>query len=61
MEADPDYRDIYPYLVRFQCHFDQTMVVRGAGRHSRIPPMLRLVADHSFYAVYDIVPDARCR
>jgi hypothetical protein len=61
MERDEDYRDIYPYLVRFQCHFDQAVVVRGAGPPSRIPAMLKLVQDHSFYAVYDIMPDAQCR
>jgi len=61
MEADEDYRDIFPYLARFQCHFDQAVVVRGVGRRSRVPSMLRLVHDGSFYAVYDIVPDGRCR
>ena len=60
MEADEDYRDIFPYLARFQCHFDQAVVIRGAGARSRTPPTLRLVHDGSFYAVYDIVPDARC-
>jgi len=61
MEADEDYRDIYPYLARFQCHFDQAVVIRGNGQRSRVPRTLRLVADHSFYAVYDIVPDSQCR
>jgi hypothetical protein len=61
MDADEDYRVVYPYLERFQCHFDQAVVVRGAGARSRVPAMLKLVRDHSFYAVYDIVPDAKCR
>lgn len=60
LEADEDYRDIFPYLARFQCHFDQAVVIRGAGRRSRTPATLRLVHDGSFYAVYDIIPDARC-
>jgi hypothetical protein len=61
MEADEDYRDIFPYLARFQCHFDQAVVIRGAGRRTRAPAMLRLRHDGSFYTVYDVIPDARCR
>jgi hypothetical protein len=61
METDEDYRAIYPYLAGFQCHYEEAIVIRGAGRRSRIPAMLKLLADHSFYAVYAIVPEERCR
>jgi hypothetical protein len=61
MEVDEDYQNVFPYLDHFQCHFDQAIVVRGAGPPSRVPPMLRLRHDGSFYAVYDILPDKACR
>jgi hypothetical protein len=57
---DKDLIDLSPYLTAFQCSFDQAIVIFGRGRHSRVPAMLRLRAVRSFYAVYDIVPDARC-
>jgi hypothetical protein len=59
--GDEDLADLSPYLSFFQCHFDQAIVVHGRGRHSTVPAMLRLRAVHSFYAVYDVVPDARCK
>jgi hypothetical protein len=58
---DEDLIDLSPYLSFFQCHFDQAIVIYGRGRHSRMPGMLRLRAARSFYSVYDIVPDARCK
>jgi hypothetical protein len=59
--GDEDLIDLSPYLSFFQCHFDQAIVIHGRGRHSKVPAMLRLRAVRSFYAVYDVVPDARCR
>ncbi|HUO91221.1 MAG TPA: hypothetical protein VMU08_18775 [Rhizomicrobium sp.] len=58
---DEDLADLSPYLSYFQCHFDQAIVIYGRGPHSRVPAMLRLRSVRSFYALYDIVPDARCR
>jgi hypothetical protein len=61
MEVDPDYQDVFPYLEHFQCHFDEAIVIRGKGARSRIPGMLRLRQDGSFYGIYDIVRDKSCR
>jgi hypothetical protein len=60
IDADEDIRDVFPYLMFFQCHFDQAVVIHGAGAHSRVPTMLRFVHEGTFYTLYDIVPDARC-
>lgn len=60
IDADEDIRDIFPYLLYFQCHYDEAVVIRGAGPMSRVPPMLRLRHMGSFFAVYDIAPDSRC-
>lgn len=60
IDADEDIRDVLPYLLFFQCHFDQAVVIHGEGPLSRVPQMLRLRHTGSFYALYDIVPDKRC-
>ena len=61
MEIDEDYQNVFPYLEHFQCHFDEVIVIRGKGARSRIPGMLRLRQDGSFYGIYDIVRDKSCR
>ena len=60
LDLDEDIRDIFPYLMFFQCHFDQAVVIHGAGRHARVPDMLRAPKEGTFYTLYDIVPDKRC-
>jgi hypothetical protein len=59
-DADEDIRDTFPYLLYFQCHYDEAVVIRGAGPMSRVPPMLRLRHMGSFFALYDIKRDAHC-
>jgi hypothetical protein len=58
--ADEDILNVFPYLVFFQCHFDQAVIVHGAGPLTPVPALLRLKHRGSFYALYDIVPDAKC-
>jgi hypothetical protein len=60
IDADEDIRDVFPYLIYFQCHFDQAVVIRGDGPASRVPPMLHLRYRASFFSLYDVVPDAKC-
>lgn len=60
IDADEDIRDIFPYLLYFQCHFDEAIVIRGDGPASHIPPMLHLRYQASFFSLYDISPDAKC-
>jgi hypothetical protein len=59
-DADEDIRNVFPYLMFFQCHFDQAVVIHGRGPHARVPAMLRARHEGGFYTLYDIVPDARC-
>jgi hypothetical protein len=59
--TDEDLVDLSPYLSFFQCHFDQAIVIHGHGTRTPVPAMLRQRAARSFYTLYDIVPDARCR
>ena len=60
MDSDEDYADVYPYLNRFQCHYDQVIAIEGPGPHASVPPMLRLRLRGSFYRLYDVVPDGAC-
>jgi hypothetical protein len=57
---DEDINDIFPYLIRFQCHFDVAVVVHLDGEQSKIPTMLKLRQAHSFFSLYDIRPDKAC-
>lgn len=60
MDADEDFREVFPYLKFFQCHFDQAVVIHGSNPHARVPAMLRVRHDGGFYTLYDIVPDGHC-
>lgn len=60
VNGDTDIETIFPYLMRFQCHFDQVLMVHGGGNRSPLPAMLRPRHEGSFYAIYDIVPDKSC-
>jgi hypothetical protein len=60
-DADEDIRDVLPYLLFFQCHFDEAIVIHGDGPLSRVPPMLRLRYTGSFFALYDVAPDKMCK
>ena len=60
-DRDPDISGVFPYLVRFQCHYDEVVVVRLDGEHNIAPAMLRLRHQGSFFDLYDIKPDGACR
>ena len=60
VNGDIDIETVFPYLMRFQCHFDQVLMVHGGGTRSPVPPMLKPRHEGSFYTIYDIVHDQRC-
>ena len=51
---DTDIRKVFPYLLRFQCHFDVALVVHLGGRRSTVPDMLKLEHAGSFFSLYRI-------
>ncbi|HEY6578871.1 MAG TPA: hypothetical protein VIY09_06075 [Rhizomicrobium sp.] len=57
---DPDIRKVFPYLIRFQCHFDVALVIHLGGRRSIVPDMLGLVHSGSFFSLYRIHRDENC-
>jgi hypothetical protein len=60
IDDDEDIAQVFPYLMKFQCHFDEAVVIHLGGVRSAVPSMLRLRRSGSFFAIYDIVPDSRC-
>lgn len=57
---DPDIRKIFPYLIRFQCHFDFALVIHLGGHRSPVPDMLELDHAGSFFSLYRIRRDEHC-
>jgi hypothetical protein len=51
---DPDIRNVFPYLIRFQCHFDDAVVIHLGGHRSTVPDMLMLRHAGSFFSLYRI-------
>lgn len=57
---DKDIREVFPYLIRFQCHYDVAVVVHLGGHRSQVPDMLQLQHAGSFFSLYRILPDEYC-
>jgi hypothetical protein len=54
VDGDPDIADIFPYLMYFQCHFDQVVLIHLHGPRSPVPAMLHLRHAGSFFSLYDV-------
>jgi hypothetical protein len=61
IDADEDIKGVFPYLIRFQCHFDVAVVVHLGGPRALAPPTLRLRHAGSFFSLYDIVRPSDCK
>jgi hypothetical protein len=59
-DGDSDIRDVFPYLMRFPCHYDEVLVVNPAGPGSPAPSFLKLRHRGSFFSLYDIGRDGAC-
>lgn len=57
---DPDIGSTFPYLIRFQCHFDYAVVIHSGGNQTKPPEMLAPVHAGSFFSLYRIVPSGAC-
>ena len=57
---DRDIREVFPYLLRFQCHFDVAVVIHLAGHRSPVPDMLTPMHEGSFFSLYRILRDENC-
>ena len=54
VDGDTDIAFVFPYLMRFQCHYDYAVVIHLNGHRSEVPSMLHLVHAGSFFAIYAI-------
>jgi hypothetical protein len=54
IDGDKDIRDTFPYLMRFQCHYDQVVLIHLNGHRSPVPDMLALRHAGSFFSIYDV-------
>lgn len=57
---DPAIRDAFPYLLYFQCHYDKAVVIHLGGKRARVPDMLALNHQGSFFSLYGVRQDAAC-
>jgi len=60
IDEDEDIRDVFPYLLRFQCRYDAAVVIHLGGPRSAVPAMLKLRRAGSFFALYDIAREPAC-
>lgn len=60
VDGDPDIPESYPYLMLFQCHYDEVVVIRLGGKPSPVPDLLRLRHRGSFFDLYDVARDDFC-
>lgn len=60
IDGDTDIRDVFPYLMLFQCHYDEVVVIRSGGRPSPVPSLLHLRHRGSFFDLYDVRQDDAC-
>ena len=60
VDGDKDIPEEFPYLMLFQCHFDEVVVIRSGGRPSPAPDVLKLRHRGSFFDLYDVRPDDAC-
>jgi hypothetical protein len=59
-DRDEDIRNVFPYLMYFQCRYDVAVVVHLNGKKTAAPPMLALRHAGSFFDLYDVRRDASC-
>lgn len=60
IDADEDIANVFPYLMRYQCHYDKAVVIHLNGPRTRVPALLHLYRAGSFFSIYDIHPTAGC-
>jgi hypothetical protein len=60
IDEDEDIANVFPYLMRYQCHYDKAVVIHLGGKRTRVPTPLRLYRAGTFFSIYDIRPTADC-
>ncbi len=60
IDGDKDIRDVFPYLMGFQCHYDEVVLIHLGGTRSPVPHSLRLRRAGNFFAIYDVMKSDHC-
>jgi hypothetical protein len=60
IDYDEDIKNVFPYLMRFQCKYDMAVVIHLDGPRAPVPKMLKLRQAGGAFSLYDVVPDAAC-
>jgi hypothetical protein len=60
IDDDEDIAHVFPYLMRYQCHYDKAVVIHLGGKRTRVPAPLHLYRSGTFFSIYDIHPTADC-
>ena len=50
----------FPYLVRWNCNFDNLLLLRLTGEHDRVPPELAPIAEGAVFTLYRIQAPSDC-
>jgi len=53
-DGDSDIVHVFPYLMHFQCHFDEVALIHLNGKRSPVPDLLTLRHAGTFFSLYDI-------
>jgi hypothetical protein len=53
-DGDSDIRHVFPYLMYFQCHYDEVVLVHLNGHRSPVSEFLHLRHAGSFFSLYDL-------
>lgn len=53
-DGDTDILYVFPYLMHFQCHYDEAVLIHLNGKRSPVSDVLRLKHAGSFFSLYDI-------
>jgi hypothetical protein len=61
IDGDKDIRDVFPYLMYFQCHFDEVVLIHLNGTRSPVPDILHLRHAGSFFSIYGLTRTDDCR
>ncbi len=56
----PDLLKVFPYLVRWNCNFDDLLLLRLTGEHDRVPPELEPIEEGAVFTLYRIHAPADC-
>jgi hypothetical protein len=60
IDGDEDIATVFPYLMYFQCHFDEALVIHLGGPRSAVPDLLHVRHEGSFFTLYDIAKTPAC-